>query len=52
MLSPSPLSARARTIKGLRIDNLDGTVLGTIINAQAEKHLQILRSWRTQGGRA
>lgn len=37
MLSPSPLSARARTIKGLRIDNLDGTVLGTIINAKAEK---------------
>lgn len=35
MLAPAPLTAKARALPGLRLENVDHTVLGAIINAKA-----------------
>ncbi len=37
MLAPQRLSSQARKFPGLRIDNIDGTVLAAIVNAKVEK---------------
>ena len=37
MLAPERLSKEARALPGLRVDNIDGTVLATIVNAKVAK---------------